>query len=490
MAYQNLDGILDYYSEEIRTILSGFNISKNVRSEIEFRDASSFDGSLTLGLPVVDENYVAKALALTKSSYQGLPITSLIVPSTMEGSLWGDNTALGTDFFYMLEEEEFIPIKTDNPVCLDGYFPLTEETSPFLLKKNSVVYSGPEHILLPSSRLRTWAESKLNAKKLFKNAGLPTPNYEVYSTNAGIFANTAIERDEANFSEFVVKPDNGMAGIGIRFFQKRKDAFDYLKDRPGIYLVEERINPLEWIVDGQLQDWNVRALVTISKEPQWIGAFVRHFAKDKNKPVNIHQGAQYTGLESVTKIGASPEKIKEISLETAKVVYREVGELGYAGIDLIENADGIFIIEVNCGAVGGFSTLTKLKKAPLISFREAFTRDLAPLLLEDHLRRKEVPKIRLKNNCVHLRAVGWALVENEKEADALRFFLEAIEKGADEQAHERAGYCLWLMGRHEEAKEMFREALKINPDAEFARECFKTLNDYFNQLKGSNFTTP
>ncbi len=479
-----MDEILNYYSEKIRTILSGFNISKNVRSEIEYRDASSFDGCLTLGLPVVDESYVAKALALTKSSYQGLPLTSLIVPSTMEGSLWGDNTALGTDIFYILEEEEFIPIKTDNPVCLDGYFPLAEEISPFLLMKNSVVYSGPEQILLPPSRLRTWSESKLNAKKLFKKAGLPTPNYEVYSANAVISANAAIEPDEANFFEFVVKPDNGMAGMGVRFFQKRKDAVDYLKDRQGIYLIEERINPLEWIVDEQLQDWNVRALVTISNEPQWIGGFVRRSVKDKNRPVNIHQGAQYAGLESITKMRASPEKIKEISLETAKVVYREVGELGYAGIDLMESADGVFIIEVNCGAVGGFSTLTKLKKAPLMSFREAFARDLAPLLLENHLRRKEVPKIKLQNNCVHLRMVGWALVKNKKEADALCFFIEAIEKGADEQAYERAGYCLWSLNRLEEAKEMFQKALKINPDADYARESFETLNVYFNQLNG------
>ena len=272
-----------------------------------------------------------------------------------------------------------------------------------------------------------------------------------------------------------------MAGMGVRFFQKRKDAFDYLKDLPGIYLIEERIDPLEWKVDGKLQDWNARALVTISSEPQWIGAFVRHSAKDKNKPVNIHQGAQYASLESVAKIGASPEKIKEISLEAAKIIYQEVGKLGYVGIDLMENARGVSIIEVNCGAVGGFSTLTKLKRAPLLSFREAFACDLAPLLFETHLRRREVPKIRLQNNCVHLHQVGWALVKNEKEADALQFFLEAIEKGADEQAYERAGYCLWSLERLKEAKEMFQEALKINPDAVYARESFELLDDYFKK---------
>jgi len=141
----------------------------------------------------------------------------------------------------------------------------------------------------------------------------------------------------------------------------------------------------------------------------------------------------------------------------------------------MEDNSGAYVLEVNCGCVGGFAELTKLKKSPLLTLKDAFVNDLVLRIYKNHASRRFVPRQRFPNNWFQLTSVGFAL-QMGNGADALELFVEATKRGSDEQPYESAGDCLYELGREKESRDFFEKALEINPNSDYAQKWLAYLN--------------
>ncbi|GLK84352.1 RimK family alpha-L-glutamate ligase [Ancylobacter defluvii] len=155
---------------------------------------------------------------------------------------------------------------------------------------------------------------------LIARAGLPTPRTFVREDPAAMQALI----DSAP-GDTVLKPLFGAQGKGLRRLGPRELLPDAAKVG-GVYYLQEFVEGLQH--DGLYQDW--RVFVVGSRA---VAAMVR---RSERWITNIHQGAD-----------GEPASLEGPAAEMAVAATAAVGA-DYAGVDLIQEADGVFtVLEVN-----------------------------------------------------------------------------------------------------------------------------------------------
>jgi hypothetical protein len=379
----------------------------------------------------------------------------MLIPKHPAGCLLvaKDKTAVAADFFYIIEEGVIKAIHTTEPVQLDGL-----ELRLDIPYGNAARDKIPSHIFVTNPKTQGFTDSKADTNAVLKAKGILVPQQEVLyvpSSDAKSFEDCFVEvhrmrsldaippedlnkqielrikgllyqikcdqhlkssLDQLSIDRFVLKGDGGCRGDYVRMFgrhelEKAEKYATWLMKTERKILLEERILPLSWKDENdQHIDWNIRAFVTLSKDPQWIDAIVRYNILS-GMPVNICQGARVEELEkTVARTGASQKRIVDTALKVARVVYNHIkncGETptGFLGLDLIVSKKGIYTIEVNSAGSGGFAELLEIRKKPLGSVRYMLE-CMGPILKQNRAQRTSRqyertprPSKRIPNTC-------------------------------------------------------------------------------------------
>ncbi len=168
-------------------------------------------------------------------------------------------------------------------------------------------------------RALTLAIDKFKTSWILGRHGLPTPRAAVVQRAEQIGAAL-----EAVGAVAVAKPLYGSLGIGVELVRDCAAAADQLKRSGALYLQE-------YVTTGTARQRDLRAFVV----GQRVEAAIARTAARGDFRTNVHQGA-------------SVEKV-QLDAATAALAVRatEVLGLDYAGVDLIESADGALVLEVN-----------------------------------------------------------------------------------------------------------------------------------------------
>lgn len=378
-----------------------------VDNEPKFRNADFFAQRRTLAYTCLSDIPIA-ILASSgdkKLDISPQPVSTILIVPTIEGSgmlVDDESNTLLTDSFWVCEDGSFKYIKPSRPIPVDGVNIAfdSEREDPVL---NVLVKSSKE--------LTNLAEDKKRTKEILASAGIPVPR--------GIF----LTPEENNISEKIdafLRTDPNMKGIALKGIYGARgdnvilfniDEIDSLKEWAGkmikdeiTVIVEERIIPFSKIgldhekfgIDPTKEiDYNFRVLVTLSSsETKIIDSEIR-LAEKSNNPVNISQGAKAARTETYVDSDII-NQIHKVAKEATQILCQQVTRdgqdlLGFAGVDVMLDQKGnAVVIEVNCGPVGGFSTLVRLDKQPLDSIKDILIPASLPFLEKMFARRTPV----------------------------------------------------------------------------------------------------
>jgi hypothetical protein len=261
---------------------------------------------------------------------------------------------------------------------------------------NNLLLERIERLGIPfvnsSSALQIGRDKRLNKGTLEKLA-IATPASVVIDHDTAPNAVRQIIDDFVaghELAEVVVKPVAGSHGDGVRFYPSTKleeivnATRDLLAADVPAVLIEERIPSFPvHSSQGFRQDWNIRLLVGMGGVIDW-EARVRRWGGVVNKD----KGAKIEEVSEVLKRAATlssedshaiQARAEEIGLSIAKEL-----RAGFIGVDLILGPDRtLYVIEINCGAVGGMKSLTEIR--PPESRFDAQRKFLSQLLRHDAL---------------------------------------------------------------------------------------------------------
>ena len=119
---KQLDKLIKGYTKKIQTYLSSFGLEEiQILEEIEERNSSDFDNKLLFGMCGIDDCQAITLISSQDFPTSELPLEVLLIPPKI-GNFFVDseNSAIGTDFFYRIEDNKIILVKTDKPIVLDG----------------------------------------------------------------------------------------------------------------------------------------------------------------------------------------------------------------------------------------------------------------------------------------------------------------------------------------------------------------------------------
>ncbi len=513
----NTEELIQNYSEIIRAMLKSLNINDiRVEDKLQHRSAEEFKNQLLIareGLNHVGNNDIPLLINTKDIEYGGLPIRYIIIPELMKGFLYTNNeqSVFAADIFYLYEQKQIIPIKTTKPVALQGLIPF----------KKGIRYRELGTLadsLICGPILEDLVDNKFAALEVIRKAGLNKRKYEYlkYDDEEVSLEEKLYEFTKEGIRDIVIKSDNGIGGHEVRLFtdkeldQAAKFGNKLLKRKRNI-LIEERVHALEiYDEDRKLLDWNIRALVTVGDNPQWIDGFVRINQKN-GYPINLDQGAKAISLEEVMeRTGTDINQIKNAAIQYTTIFCdeaRKKGEQprGLLGLDLMASKNEIALIEPNGSNSGGFASLTKINKKRI---EEAIRNILFPQLgiylaerykltkkkkykwfpfertvddfytIMENLRENEnrtamisvgyrAKKI-YQNNPIILRALGTLFLKEQKYGIAKRYFSKALQGFTDnleDYAIERSMSTMLLAvtiyehsGDYFKAKELFRRS--------------------------------
>ncbi|MBI2148555.1 tetratricopeptide repeat protein [Candidatus Woesearchaeota archaeon] len=452
----------------------GFSNKLRVNKNIKRVNKYDYDGFLKLGFFDLYDDSIALFVSSQDVTFDGRPIKVFLVPRTIEGSFLIDknNGLLATRYFYDIQGNSINLINTEEPLILDGldisYGGLFGE------------YNYPKEALTTTKSLARLTNDKILFKKLLIDKGIKTPEYHVVRPREY----KGVRREILDFTRkfdvdegFVVKGNNGSCGDYVRMYDQDQIESsarfaESLIERNKSVILERRVIPLELKSGRSNEDWNVRVLVTVSANPQYIDAEVRHrpISKDtKNKPVNIAKGAKASEISYIAeKKGVSVDEIIETSIRTARAIYssgNNQNNFGFVGLDLIVTAEGSYVLEANSGP-GGFSTLSKIRGLPSDSFKRLFT-SFGNILLSNHERAAKVRK-RFRVSDMMRGSTGEVLYRLGDLEDAVIEYRRDKRTINNEEAQHQLGDSLERLGRHDEAVEVYKRIIKINPSSSTA----------------------
>jgi hypothetical protein len=357
------------------------------------KKSSDFENDINLGWL----RYSSDVLSICVSSdgiYENKKaVNNLIIPYMPEEYLFVDNEAgaVGTNFFYKLNNNLLEPILTDKPVSLD----LFNGQLGGLIDDNENI----SDILMNSKVVGEITNDKIGCKKLLKKNGMKVPKHSTLNFTNNDYSNLVNQIREIlkhnNIDNFVLKPNMGSQGRGIYLFKKEEvlEASHFVNQVYDFYenlLIEERIEPLEWKINDKKIDWNIRALLSMEENPKFIDAEVR-YQLYSHEPVNISYIAKPKEFDFVLKkVNANIDEIIKDNIKAVKILYDDCiksGKIpsGFVGTDTIISKEGTYFLEINSGNSGGFGTLAKIRKKKNLNIKEK----LMPNLIRAALKNKQ-----------------------------------------------------------------------------------------------------
>lgn len=434
------------YSSLLKFTLTDLRLkSIKVSEKVEVRDASLYDNRRTLGL----SGFGADSLAIVASSETpeglsetGLPVATLLIVPKEDGLplyIDRDNRTMWSDFFYVCEGGILKPIKTSQPIPIDGLYPMYDSKRDF---------DGLEEYLPMNARLFNTTNDKWRTREIFAEAGIRIPRGELITQGELSSAKERIEaiiQNNPNLKGLVIKGNGGSGGTLVKMFsiESPGEAEAYVRhliDKGYDVIVEERILPLQAPIDqgygvrldGDRVDYNLRVLVTLGEEPQVIDSEIRYDLKG-DSPINIHQGAHAVRSGEVL----DPITMRDVNRIAKRATYslwnatsdRRSNETGFVGIDIIVDDSGRpYVIEANSGAVGGFGTLCRLDRKPLTSIAEILIPSAEPFLFDNFQRRKNPGVLdKMPLHASDYTTLGFAFLSTKNFPKAEQYLTKALE---------------------------------------------------------------
>lgn len=353
-----------------------------VNNTISQRDAEEYRDILSLG--IVGDNMHSLAIAVSSEDPPTDPkIATVLIPRTDDG--WplyiGEDKQLLTDFFYTVEDKSLFPVSTSAPIPLHGVLYQYSHELPD--------YTGEDPLYDEFKVLMNITEDKNTMREILRDANIRIPSGHFIENSPTVnipYEIASFLERENGLADFVVKGTTGSQGTYVKMFTQDTvtDAEQFAKellDNGQNVLLEERILPYSLdladeegnIYSAESVDYNLRVLVTSDQDPQVIDAEIR-FGSFGQEPINISRGAKALRPQGVIPQDLL-DKAYEISRQATKATITAAelpeGTLGVIGTDVIIDKLGQpYIIEVNAGCVGGFSTLCSLDQKPLTSVKE------------------------------------------------------------------------------------------------------------------------
>ncbi|MAE43053.1 hypothetical protein CMO93_04730 [Candidatus Woesearchaeota archaeon] len=413
-------------------ILSASGISDiQIGEEIRL-DGSEFLSTPTLGVIGSDDDALGLFAGSRSLVHGNNSINTIHIPYSTDGALSVNdgNTAVAVNTFYSWGNgKNYWPdgkihlVRTRSPVILDGlvnfYYDL------------DYGYRGPKHLMVNGDIAKWITIDKLQTKQIWVDAGINTPDYLLLKPQFDRVA-SKIDLEESISGDYAVKPRRSAKSLGVMMFARSYgidallDHASFLeKSHEGGILVEERKEPLRWVIAGQPQDSNVRCWVSLEENPMFLDGFVRYNTKS-DEPVATHKGAKTALFENVPWMTEDIfNLIQKESVAATKAIYNAVkskGEtpIGYIGLDLIVGLNNgqvqINFLEADAGGFGGWGTASKLHynkekslsqsvASPLPSVETAIRR-LEPLLVENYHNRGENSNFTRSKNEVELYLIA------------------------------------------------------------------------------------
>jgi hypothetical protein len=448
-----------------------------VSDVVETRTSSSFKSDLTLGECCCDPAGFAFAATLEQRHRTRYPIRVLLILPSTDGSLLvaSDKRTVATRVFCVLEKGTVTPVRTSEPVLLDGL-------SQYFAADCSRL-AGLEETYFNFDRVIELTGNKLATKEVFSKAGVLVPKQFTLERPYGK-VREKFQRliGKSVTKEVVVKANAGNRGEHIKMFGAKalEHAEVYchsLEERGCDVFVEERIVPLPLRSrGGQRLDWNVRALITLSAKPRWIDGIVRHKLWS-DRPVNISQGARLAELGPVLKsVGGSLDQVKAQCCKAAAAIFSRVQSgghavAGYLGLDLMVADRGIVFLEANATRVGGWDLLCELRQGPSTAVRTSLLRYFGPLLAANHANRRRVSGYSQLPECAldHFQ-IGSALISLGSYERAIDCLAAALHGDASLiEAQVNIGYALCESHKPRLAVAAYTKALELGPSHGSAR---------------------
>ncbi|MBI4147992.1 tetratricopeptide repeat protein [Candidatus Woesearchaeota archaeon] len=400
---RTLDVIVAHYSNLIKKEVKRFGMDIPVADIPQSRKTSHLRESLVLSDTDITDDSVALMISGAGAVYNRTPVGLILTPLLPNGNLLVDDCHqhVAARFFYEFHNGIITPTVARTPLPLDGI---------------NVQYSEDERTedwlpgILNCPHVQHITNSKILTKEVLKREGLPLASCRVLRSSIEACPKV-LEHflSEQGIQYFVIKAEHGSGGNQVRLFEQQQigKAVAYarkLLDAGDQVLLEQRLEPLEWRTrKGIIRDWNIRAFVTLEEHPRWIDGLVR-YDKRSCKPVNICQGARVEELETVAKITcADITAIKNTALKATTALYKRVKDLGeepygFLGLDLMATCDGVYVIEINDSAAGGFAELMEMRLQPLQTVADILLPACGAVLAQRR-------KARLASPCQHYRSV-------------------------------------------------------------------------------------
>ncbi len=465
-----LEELVKVHTGWMEGYLHDFGLEKEFHVSKEIHDGP-LQKDLSLGLYSVNDNLFALMLGGHESNVQ-----MMLLPA--EIPLFASSSSLATNFYYTVINKTIIPVAPDQPTSMNGVY---------LSQQPNMQYHGPKKPLITSSEIAEYCFNKSLAKKLLQEAGIRTPKAMKVTGRSGEQKVYQFMKDS---KEFVIKPVDGSCGSGVRMYYsyERPSAWNYITEitEKKDVLLEERVHAIPWKENGVEYDWNIRALVLLAEKPIYLDAEVR-FAKKNGMPVNISRSADAMELIAVArKLGFEERIIQDHALKSASVIGKRFPCHPYAllGIDIMLTESGPYTIEINAGAVGGFSTLTKLRQAPLKTINDIFVPGITPFLSQCRNKKSKRVDQTITTSLEHLYRASVALAL-EQPQKAKEILLRSLQKLDDKYSWKMLGEVYEKMNRPRLALDAWKKALALDLDFQSAflnKSCFLAKNHRWKSL--------
>lgn len=399
-------------SELMKKMLGNLKLDIPVSETVDVRDASFFTDRLTHAYTGMQDIPTA---ILAASEPAEAPVSVLLVtPKEEESGLLVDDTGkFWSDSFWMIEDGVMRYVRPSEPVPLDHLSVEFDSERPDIAATLSEQQAN-------SHRFDALTRDKQRVKEILHGTGIRVPDGTYFEL--GDEEEVAVQVTEALAElgdEVVLKKNNGESGNHVTAWKTTEpSAHDHIGELLAApeyqdtgFILEERIRPLpnamlakklnehfeerdptrsETITADDV-DYNIRVITTVGNDPEVVDAEIRFNLKaDKDTfPVNISKGALVSRMDAIE----DPEVVARI-YDTAKrvtqAIYAEIGadeeQLAcIAGIDLMLDENGeVVVIEGNGFRSGGFATLTKEDKKPLLGITQTLIPSYVPVLQTAH----------------------------------------------------------------------------------------------------------
>lgn len=425
-----------------------------------------YSNSKNFGLLGLDKENLAILVGLGDSQHSETK-TMIIMPK-LDGSLYTslDGKGLFADYLLVYEDKSLGLVKTDAPIPID--------LLNISYSNNKEVYENFSDYLINSLDLHILTDDKIKTKNLLQKNGIRVPRGS--SSNEDGFDLESVVQSLSG-SGIVIKPNHGSRGNGVKMFYNPKEAMDYASDlisKGKETIIEERITPDEWIENGVSCDWNIRYLVWLSKHPKLIDCEIR-IDHNNDNPINVSRGSYaLDGNELWQRLSDSAiyDLWKEATI-SPRIIFsyfkKQGKELhGILGLDIMIKDGMPYLLEVNSGAVGGFATLSRIRKEPNRNIEDALLPELEILMKKQYAKRELTTKFkRIKPDIEELSYMSFRLADIDY-GSTRSMLLKVLESKPDNEANIRNVGL--IMAEHKEydfAHNLVEKGLKLHPKSDW-----------------------